>query len=53
MPSVWSNVKESFEFPEREQADQKMYELHKSGIIGWPHVIERIEAALAAAGKGD
>jgi hypothetical protein len=42
MPSVWCNVKESFEFPAREEANAKMYSLHQSGITGWKHVIEKM-----------
>jgi hypothetical protein len=41
MPSVWCNVKEHWEFPTREEAEKKMYDLHLQGIEGWPHVIEK------------
>lgn len=39
----WYNVTERFLFNTREESDRKMYELHLSGVTGWPHVIERFE----------
>lgn len=43
---AWGNKTQDFLFDTREQADQKMFELHQQGIIGWPHVIERMTKAL-------
>lgn len=39
---AWSNKVQDFLFDTRAEADQKMYELHQQGTIGWPHVIERM-----------
>lgn len=44
MPSVWCNVKEHWEFATRQEAEQKMYELHLVGIPGWSHIISKFEA---------
>jgi len=41
MPNVWCNVKEHWEFPTREEAEKKMYELHLAGIPGWDHIINK------------
>lgn len=43
-PNVWRNAIEQLLFDTREESDRKMYELHLNGIVGWPHVIERIQA---------
>lgn len=45
MPSVWSNVKESFLFKTKEEAEQKMFNLHKTGIMGWAHIIRKFTSA--------
>ena len=43
---AWSNKTQDFLFNTRDEADRKMYELHRQGITGWPHVIKRMEQAL-------
>jgi hypothetical protein len=43
MPSVWCNVRDHWEFPTREEAERKMYDLHLEGIPGWDHVIAKFK----------
>ena len=52
-PSAWYNVTEEFTYPTREEADSKMYELHKSGIPGWFHIVERMRLKDSSAPAGE
>lgn len=43
---AWSNKTQDFIFDTREDAEQKMFDLHRDGVTGWPHIIEKFATAV-------